>query len=177
MPGPLPSPTSFSPIDIDFYPDMIGSVGHKFTPSCAHCCKRFFKIIKTCKGHEYRIKKRLAAGATECRSEKGWSLLHAAAQVGDNELLELGLNQGFEIDEKDNDGRTPLLIASLYGNVSSYRFLVENGADKDAVDSDGNNTDDLQKIFFIAEDLQEIFHNKKRRYNNKKNGRRGRARK
>eukprot|EP00282_Hemiselmis_andersenii_P013460 CAMPEP_0114129698 /NCGR_PEP_ID=MMETSP0043_2-20121206/11613_1 /TAXON_ID=464988 /ORGANISM="Hemiselmis andersenii, Strain CCMP644" /LENGTH=50 /DNA_ID=CAMNT_0001222989 /DNA_START=54 /DNA_END=203 /DNA_ORIENTATION=- len=39
---------------------------------------------------------------------------------------------GAEIDAKDEDGWTPLHLAAAYGHVDIVRYLVENGANKDA---------------------------------------------
>ncbi|KAF8251387.1 ankyrin [Wilcoxina mikolae CBS 423.85] len=70
----------------------------------------------------------------------GLSLLHVAARAGSDDIVELLVRKGANMEAKDRYNHTPLHDASVSGNVSVVRVLVENGA----------NTYDLQKSRWIA---------------------------
>ncbi|KAK0044659.1 ankyrin repeat protein [Biomphalaria pfeifferi] len=56
------------------------------------------------------------------------------------ELTKLYLNHGADIDDKDDDGRTALLLASSIENQARViTFLLESGADYSTFDNDGHN--------------------------------------
>ncbi|KAF8540866.1 ankyrin repeat-containing domain protein [Trichophaea hybrida] len=70
----------------------------------------------------------------------GQSLLHVAARAGSDDIVELLVRKGANIEAKDQYNHTPLHNASVRGNFSVIRVLVENGA----------NTGDLLKSQWIA---------------------------
>ena len=56
--------------------------------------------------------------------------LSFAAGYGFEEVLKILLDiQGIEVDSRDNDGRTPLSKAKLYGRESIVRLLEEKFGD------------------------------------------------
>jgi ankyrin repeat protein len=58
--------------------------------------------------------------------------LHHAAQKGRLEVVEfLVVEQEAYLDEKDNDGQTPLYVAAVYGSDDVAEFLVFHGASID----------------------------------------------
>jgi hypothetical protein len=69
--------------------------------------------------------------------ECGMTPLHYAAENGHVEIARLLLQNGADVNAKDNYGWTPLHIAAMYGHVDIIHLLVENGADLEAQDSIG----------------------------------------
>jgi len=63
----------------------------------------------------------------------------AAAKKGDTNRVEALLKAGAEIEAKDEDGRTALMLAAQYGRVDTVRLLLAKGAHADARDKRGWN--------------------------------------
>ncbi|MGW4032792.1 ankyrin repeat domain-containing protein [Streptomyces sp. NPDC004838] len=62
------------------------------------------------------------------------SRLLEAARAGDADGVRAALADGAEIEARDEQSRTPLLLASLGDHVEAARVLVAAGADPDAQD-------------------------------------------
>lgn len=58
----------------------------------------------------------------------GGSLLHSAAAGNMEKLAHMLIKQGFDINKKDNLGRTPLCIAEQLGSKETAQYLRLNGA-------------------------------------------------
>jgi pectate lyase len=63
--------------------------------------------------------------------------IHVAAQVGDLDKVKAFLEKGTDVNAKDDDGMTPLLLAISKKQADVAKFLVENGADVNAGDKSG----------------------------------------
>ncbi|KAJ6496282.1 ankyrin repeat-containing domain protein, partial [Mycena sanguinolenta] len=63
------------------------------------------------------------------------AFLVAAAGRGHDEIIQLFLNHGTNINFCSRDGITALQTAAFYGSKRTVRFLIENGADVDMVGS------------------------------------------
>jgi hypothetical protein len=63
----------------------------------------------------------------------------AAAKKGDTNRLESLLKAGAELEAKDPDGRTALMLAAQYGRADTVRLLLAKGAHADARDTRGWN--------------------------------------
>ena len=61
--------------------------------------------------------------------------LHRAAAAGDLALITALLAEGLPIDGRDDDGRTPVLVATVARQTAAVRALVEAGADIDIRDN------------------------------------------
>ena len=57
----------------------------------------------------------------------GESALHLACHSGDQTTVELLLDKGLDIEQKRNDGITPLLRAALDGEADAVEFLISKG--------------------------------------------------
>lgn len=69
--------------------------------------------------------------------DEGWlGSLHLAALKGSDRMVEVLLQQGLDCNEKDSDGRTPLMHAVIRGHEAVARILVAHGASLSAVDKD-----------------------------------------
>jgi len=65
------------------------------------------------------------------------SLVHRAAVSGGAEVLHYLLDRGFPVDQKDANGRTPLMMALDFGNVEAARALMMRGANVNLANSEG----------------------------------------
>lgn len=81
-------------------------------------------------GREKEIEKLLAYGAAVNlkSTAKDYSPLHGAALGESVSCVELLIQHGAKIDEVDNQGRTPLFLAVLKGNLPIIDSLLRNGA-------------------------------------------------
>ena len=61
-----------------------------------------------------------------------------AAIIGDITKLQLQLDSGADINQKDVNGKTALMHAAYKGHVAIVKFLLENGADPDIEDRDSD---------------------------------------
>lgn len=60
-----------------------------------------------------------------------------AAVIGHVELLKSCLSGGGNVNETDEDGSTPLMLAAVNGQKVAVEFLLDNGADRSKKDTDG----------------------------------------
>lgn len=65
------------------------------------------------------------------------SELHDALRSSDQARALALLNAGADIEERNRQGWTPLMTASLKGQMDSVRFLLDRGADLHAVNAEG----------------------------------------
>ncbi|MYM61217.1 ankyrin repeat domain-containing protein [Vibrio sp. OCN044] len=65
-------------------------------------------------------------------------LFFDAARIGDNEVLETFVSQGFPVDQRNNQSYTALMVAAYSGNNESVRLLLDSGANACLQDKRGN---------------------------------------
>ncbi len=65
--------------------------------------------------------------------------LHVAAHEGSYGVMNLLINAGADLNVRDDQGRTPLMIALISGSHKSAKMLIERGCDIEVLDSDGAN--------------------------------------
>lgn len=116
---------------------MAGTV--RATSGTAICClvlSLFFIIglsISGCKGRE----------GTSGQETDGKRVIYSdkaffdAVKSGDKETVAMAIKEGFNVNAKDKDGYTALLIAAEKGDLEMAYLLVEKGADVNAKDKDG----------------------------------------
>lgn len=63
--------------------------------------------------------------------------LFDAIKQGELRAMMNAVRKGADVNVKDEQGKTPLILAATRGEYSVVKFLVENGAEVDAKDSDG----------------------------------------
>lgn len=62
--------------------------------------------------------------------------LHVAAERGLDAIIDLLVANGATIDQRTDDGKTALMIATINGNVSTCECLLGHGADANSTDTD-----------------------------------------
>ena len=62
-----------------------------------------------------------------------------AAKKGETKAVEALAAQGADLEMKDKDGRTPLMLAAQYGHTATVQALLAKGAKADARDAKGWN--------------------------------------
>lgn len=80
----------------------------------------------------------------ETPTEPSRELVHTTASHNNLKSLEVLLERGIDIEYRDEDGTTPLMIAAKRGYPRIVSRLLAAGADPDAVDSEGRNASDLR---------------------------------
>jgi hypothetical protein len=65
------------------------------------------------------------------------SPLHFALLIGANDIVNLLLNKGADVNMKDSDGYTPLHYAAMHPTPEVYNLLLRSGADPSAKDNRG----------------------------------------
>ncbi|KAL6806061.1 ankyrin repeat-containing domain protein [Trichoderma sp. SZMC 28012] len=64
-------------------------------------------------------------------------LLHIAAQSGHEAMITLLLDEGFDLESQDKEGKTPLQHAVANGHEAIVRLLLQKGANLESKDMDG----------------------------------------
>lgn len=72
--------------------------------------------------------------------------MFAAIQGGNDKLAQLFLNLGVNINARDREGNTPLLVAVMSGNVDSIKWLIKAGANLDI-----QNTNEMNAVFLAQQ--------------------------
>ncbi|MGE8649815.1 ankyrin repeat domain-containing protein [Acinetobacter indicus] len=86
-------------------------------------------------------------------------LFFAAAKIGNSEVINEFLKHGFPVDIRNQDGYTPLMMATYYGHQDIVTTLLAKGADRCARDKRGNTAlmGALFKMeFAIAKQLRQV---------------------
>jgi ankyrin repeat protein len=63
--------------------------------------------------------------------------LWQAAETGDMPALKSLLDKRIDINSRDDNGRTALMLATLHGQTRAVKMLLAHGADPNAADADG----------------------------------------
>jgi len=63
--------------------------------------------------------------------------LQEAAFMGDVDLMQAHIDAGSDLNQKDEFGATPLIIATTFGKTDVAKQLIQAGADVNATGSDG----------------------------------------
>ena len=87
--------------------------------------------------------------------------LFEACLVRDIKIVKFLVEEGVDIEAKDNRGYTPLHFASYHGCTEIIKFLVEEGADIEAKNNNGKtfyfylSKENKKEIDFFLKDIEE----------------------
>lgn len=84
-------------------------------------------MLASYKGAVELVKSLLARGAEPNRP--GWTALHYAAFVGNNEVVQVLLDAAAYIDAEAPNKNTPIMMAAYGGHVFTVKLLLDEGAD------------------------------------------------
>lgn len=68
----------------------------------------------------------------------GWTFIHFACRVGNDDALKLLIQNGNDIEARNSMGRTPLLYCAGESNWSALDILIQNGANLSVTDVCGS---------------------------------------
>ena len=71
------------------------------------------------------------------QAKNGYTALMGASVMGHTDVVELLLDKGASVEEKDNDGKTALMRASIRGHTEMVELLLDRDAPVDEKDKDG----------------------------------------
>ena len=65
-------------------------------------------------------------------------LFFDAARIGNDEVIDAFVSQGFPVDQRNNQSYTALMVAAYQGNRETVRLLLDSGANACLQDKRGN---------------------------------------
>lgn len=80
-------------------------------------------------------------------NKKGWTPLHYAASIGDDEIVKILLEASAYIDAASPNGTTPLMMAARAGHGSTINLLIDQGADPTLKNQIGMSAVDFAKHY------------------------------
>ncbi|QDV82164.1 acyltransferase family protein [Planctomycetes bacterium TBK1r] len=72
--------------------------------------------------------------------------IHLAAALGKTDRLAGLLDEGVDVDSRNHDGVTPLMVAALFGRPEAAELLIDRGADSTIKGNKGETVRDLLKV-------------------------------
>lgn len=84
-------------------------------------------MIACFKGNRPAVEALLQKGAEVNRP--GWTPLHYAAAIGNNDIVKLLLDKSAYIDAESPNKTTPIMMASRGGHIYTVKLLLDEGAD------------------------------------------------
>ena len=70
-------------------------------------------------------------------NKTGWTALHYAAAVGNNDIVALLLDKSAYIDAESPNRTTPLMMAARGGHIRTVKLLLDEGADSSVKNEQG----------------------------------------
>jgi uncharacterized protein len=77
----------------------------------------------------------------------GWTALHYAAAIGNDEIVQMLLDASAYIDAGSPNNTTPIMMAARAGKIQTVKLLLDSGADVTLKNDLGMNAIDLAKKF------------------------------
>lgn len=97
-------------------------------------------------------------------NQPGWTALHYAAAIGDEQIIAVLLEHHAYIDAESPNKTTPLMMAARKGDLPAVKLLVQEGADLDLKNMLG-----LTAIDFARDaNMRDVLHYLEKRLNEKR---------
>ena len=85
--------------------------------------------------------------------------LHMAALIGNTKAVQQHIKAGSDLNEKDEYGSTPLIIAVTFGKTEVVRALIEAGADMTIANNEGSTPLHIAAFFCRTEIVKILLDN------------------
>ena len=92
----------------------------------------------------------------------GWTALHYAASVGDNDIVTILLEASAYIDAESPNQTTPLMMAARGGHILTVKLLLDEGADATLKNDQGLSAIDLARKFNHPDIVEGLTYRLKR---------------
>ncbi|KAF5296332.1 hypothetical protein FQA39_LY12549 [Lamprigera yunnana] len=99
----------------------------------------------------------LCYGAVAAEDNFRYSYLHYAAQLGDIVITMQIITQGVDLNRRNEDGNTPLILTLINGNVSTANLLLAYGADPMLTNKEGQSALHFAKITEVPDLISELI--------------------
>ena len=107
-------------------------------------------ISKSEVGEKRLVRYLISRGARANRLELGTTALIAATRYADEEMLEMLLEAGADVNQTNEKGISPLLRASQWGNEVAVEWLLEHGADVNQTAANGDSALSTASLYHNA---------------------------
>ncbi|XP_022777993.1 ankyrin repeat and EF-hand domain-containing protein 1-like, partial [Stylophora pistillata] len=102
-----------------FWPDIESNTAEGYIPL----------MVAALTGKLHAVKWFLEKGPNvTCVDNRRWNMLHFAAEGGDTDVIDLIRTHLPDIESKETNGNTPLMVAALKGKLHAVKRLLEKGA-------------------------------------------------
>ena len=97
-------------------------------------------------GNVKEVRRLLAANADiNARDNTGFTVLHAAVLLEDEDIVKLLIAKGANVNVKSDDGDTPLHVAARSEDIDMISLLIAKGADVNARNKKGVTPSDIRE--------------------------------
>lgn len=100
-------------------------------------------MIAAYNANKQAVETLLAKGAKV--NQDGWTALHYAAAIGDNDIVKMLVDKSAEVDAPSPNKTTPVMMAARGGHIYTVKALLDAGADASLQNDSGMTAIDLAR--------------------------------